>query len=155
MAAKLGQGLFADLGVEHLVPKNVRRCVIDVKHDDAIRVYFETFGEPELLDKIVPHCVEHGIVCKPVDRDVGEGEHELPHAAELVRKAAQRAINHGDLKLKRRLKEIGWQQWRSPEEEKIFWNHYCSLETVMEIQERFLEELEKVKAELRGGDGES
>ena len=52
-----------------LVPDNCRRIVIDLEVNDAVKVYYECFGD----DKFVPRFVDHviaGIKENTVDRPV-------------------------------------------------------------------------------------
>ena len=37
------------------IPANCRRIVIDIAFDDCVKVFYETFAEPELLDIVLPH----------------------------------------------------------------------------------------------------
>lgn len=36
-----------------LVPPNTRRVIIDIPCDEAIMLYYETYADPEKLDKVI------------------------------------------------------------------------------------------------------
>jgi hypothetical protein len=68
----VGRDFAAKLEAQGLLPPETVRMVIDIKHDDVVRVYVERFGEEGWLDEnllaqlasgaeVVPRCkVCHG-----------------------------------------------------------------------------------------------
>jgi|TARA_Y100000310_G_scaffold336405_1_gene420842 hypothetical protein len=62
MAVEISESLpWAELEVKGLVPPNIRRCIIDMEVGNAVKVYFECFGDSEMLELIVPEAIEQAV----------------------------------------------------------------------------------------------
>ena len=57
---------FVDAGI---VPKDVRRMVIDIEAGNAVMVYYECYGSKKLLELILPTTLKDAVLINVADRE--------------------------------------------------------------------------------------